>query len=430
MPIKLSQKQLIIIGGGVVLVIAIFILVFLNFRLKANTSTQTKLIIWGTEAPGGVMALASAYPYGKVSYVQVDSASYHAQLLAALAAGTGPDVFEINNRDLPQWKPVLSPFPTSSTAFGLLQLGQLFPDVVAQDFVSGGRIYGLPLSIDTLAMIYNKDLLNSAGIAILPATWDDFDADVAKLRSVNAQGQLDRSGAAIGGSSASIPNEVDILSLLMLQNGTQMTGNTFANATFASADNGGKGPAAFNFYLQFANIASPYYTWNDGLGSALTSFVNGKTAIIFGYQADLASITEKAPFLNIGIAPMPQAKGASVAVNYPNYNGFVAAKAGHTADAWNLIFYLTAAAGNGRIYSGATGKPPALRTDIAADVNDPALSVFASQVLTARSWYEVDSGAIDGILNGAIQSVLNGAQDPLRALTTAETAVTQLMNHP
>jgi len=68
----------------------------------------------------------------------------------------------------------------------------------------------LPLSLDTLAMIYNKDLLDSAGIAVLPKNWNDFDGDVARLRSVNAQGQIVQAGAAIGGSAASIANAADI----------------------------------------------------------------------------------------------------------------------------------------------------------------------------------------------------------------------------
>lgn len=428
MPLKFSRKQLIIVGGGAVLLVAVFVLIFLNLRPKANTAQAVKLAVWGTEDRNGVKNLIAAYPNATVSYFQVDPANYESQLLSALAAGTGPDVFEISNRALPKWKSVLAPLPAAyAQTFGILQLQNAFPDVVAQDFVSGGQIYGLPLSIDTLAMIYNKDLFNSAGIAVPPATWDDLDADIAKLRAVNAQGQLTRAAAAIGGSTVSIPYAPDILSLLMLQNGTQMTGAQNTTATFALQENGNTGLAAFNFYLQFANGSSPYYTWNDGMGDATAGFVAGKVAIIFAYQADLAAIKTKAPFLNIGVAAMPQAKGANVAVNYPKYNGFVVAKAGQSAAAWPFVLYLTATPGNGTMYQDATGRPPALRANIQADQNDPGLSVFAAQALTARSWYEADDAAIDGILGNAIQSALNGAADPAKALNIAQQSVTVLM---
>jgi len=421
---------MIIIGAGIALAVVVFVLLFFNLRPSPNnTAAQAKLKIWGTEDAGILVPIVSGYPYAQAGYTRIDPANYETELLSALAAGTGPDVFEIGNRQLPKWKSVLIPLPTSSAQqFGPLQLAQIFPDIVAQDFVSNGQIYALPLSIDTLAMLYNKDLFNSAGIAIPPATWDDFDADVERLRIVNAQGQITKYAAAIGGSLMTIPNAADILSLLMLQNGTQMIDDAFTSAKFASAGN--RGLAAFNFYLQFANAASPYYTWDDGSGNSLDSFIAGKTAVIFAYQADLAEIKAKAPFVNVGIAPVPQAKGGSVSVNYPKYNGFAVAKAGQTAAAWNLILYLTTTPAIEKMYVSGTGQPPAQRVEIQARMNDPALSVFAAQALTAKSWYEPDDAKIDGIFSVAIQNVLRGTEDPARALKEAETAVSQLMYHP
>jgi len=426
MPIKLSQRQLIIIGAGIVLVIVIFVLIFFYARPKANTAAVVKLAVWGTEDAGAFSAVAGTYPYATVSYTQIDPANYQSQLLAALAAGTGPDVFEIGDRDLPKWLSVVAPMPaTYAASFGPLQMAATFPDVVAQDFVANSSTYGLPLSIDTLAMIYNKDLFNSAGIAIPPKTWDQFDSDIAQLRQENASGQITQAAAAIGGSAASIPNAADILSLLMLQNGTEMTNAANTSAQFAAAN--GTGLAAFNFYLQFANAASPYYTWNDGQGNAFDSFVAGKTAIIFAYQSDLATIKAKAPFLNVGIAPVPQATGATVAVNYPNYLGLVAAKAGQVSTAWNFILYLTTSDAIEKMYVTASGKPPAQRAEIQADESDPNLSVFATQALTAKSWYEVDDTKIAGIFNTAIQNVFSGNEDSTKALNEAQAAVSALM---
>ncbi len=428
MPVKLSKKQIVIIGGGVVVLIVVVVLLYIGLRPKVNTGSGVALTVWGTEDSGTFGSILASYPYGKVTYVQVDPANYHSLILSALAAGTGPDVFEVSNRELPKWASVLMPFPASSTQFGVLQLQSLFPDTVARDFVRGGGIYGLPLSIDTLAMVYNKDLFNAAGVAVPPATWDDFDTDVVRLRRMNAAGELMQAAAAIGGSGASIPNAVDILSLLMLQSGAQMTDDRGTAATFfTGGDNGATGVAAFNFYLQFANAASPYYTWNDGMGNAVDSFVAGKTAIIFAYQSDLAAIEAKAPYLSIGIAPMPQANGASMPVNYPEYNGLAAAKAGKSADAWNLIFYLATNAANAAAYQGATGKPPALRALIQAEANSASLSVFATQILTAKSWYEADDTQIDAIFDTAIKNVLDGSADSSQALNQAQTAVSQLM---
>ncbi len=428
MPTTLSKKQAVIIIAGVVLVVVIGALIFMNLRPAATNQSSIKLTVWGTEDANNFKNIFSAFPYATVTYVQKDPATYDADLLSALAAGTGPDVFEMSNRDLPKMQAVLAPLPAAYAAnFNMLTLQNDFPDVVAQDFSAGtSSIYGLPLSIDTLAMVYNKDLFNSAGIAVPPKTWDGFDADIAKLRQVNAQGQLTQAAAAIGGSTASIANAPDLLSLLMLQNGTPMTNDAVTAATFASTANAAPGIAAFNFYLQFANAGSPYYTWSDGMGDSTADFVAGKVAVIFAYQADLAAIKAKAPFLNFGVAPMPQATGATVAVNYPKYDGFVAAKAGQVSAAWSFILYLTTTPGNGTIYQEASGKPPALRTDIAADLTDPNLAVFASQALTSKSWHEPDDAKVQAAFDAAIRSAASGATDPATALGIAQSSITAL----
>jgi multiple sugar transport system substrate-binding protein len=334
---------------------------------------------------------------------------------------------------VPKWQSVLAPLPAAYYAqFGPLQLENDFPSVVQSDFMVSSTattsgIYGLPLSIDTLAMFYNKDLFDSAGIAGPPATWDAFEADVQKLRTENAGGQITQAAAALGGSEISIPDAPDILSLLMLQNGTQMVSDDLSAAKFAG-DSTSAGVSAFNFYLQFANPSSPYYTWNDAIGNDVQAFVNKQVAIIFGYHDDLSTIQAKAPFINIGIAAVPQPTGAAVSVSYPKYNGLAVYKNSPSViAAWQFILTLTAYENGEKIYTDATGEPPALRSAIATDENDPNLSVFAAQALTACSWYEIDDSAIDGIFNTAIQNALNGSATTLQSLEQAQSSVTSLM---
>ena len=456
MPTKLTRKQVIIIGFGVFIVLVVGVVVYLNLR-HTNTASQAKLTMWGIDdekaMTGMIDAYESAHQGAQVTYTQIDPASYQTQLLSALAAGTGPDIFEVNDHDLPQWENVLAPMPTTNAEqFNTVTLGTDFPTVVGQDFVAGGSIYALPLSLDTLVMIYNKDLVDSAGIALLPKTWDDFDTDVTHLRTLNAQGQITQAAAAIGGSETSIPNATDILYLLMLQNGTQMTSASSGPAVFAngidsgsgaggsdsgnsgagsgSGGSGGANPGqtAFEFYLQFANVGSPYFTWSDALGNAESSFIQGKTAIIFGYGSLLNDIKQKAPFLNYGVALVPQPSGATVLVNYPNYEGLAVARYGQVASAWDFIISSLTTPAQVGVYNTDTGTPPALRSSIQANASDPVWSVFGTQALTARSWHEADATKIDDVFNAAIVSVLNGAADSTKALQTAQAGVNAIIN--
>ena len=446
MPKNFTQKQIIIIGGIALIVIVGAILFFLNIRSTPASQQPIKVTIWGTDSQQAFNDLIGAYAgpgsgtQSQITYVQIAPAQYQTKLLAAFAAGVGPDMFEIPNHDLSQWESVAAPIPVSlATTFNQVTLQSEFPDVVSQDFVSGGGaagggyIYALPLSIDTLAMIYNKDLFNTAGIASVPTTWEGLQADLPKLRVENAQGQVTQAALALGGSEKSIADAPDIIFLLMMQNGAQMNSTDGSSVTFATgADGSGTNSAginAFNYYLQFANENDQNYTWNEGMGDSLASFEQGKTAVIFDYSSAIPAIRAAAPFLYYGVAPMPQPASSTVVVNYAKYNGLAVSRAStQIAGAWNFIINLTTSAADENIYTKDTGAPPALRSVIAADESNPALSVFAAQALTAQSWHESNSETIDNIMNTAIQNVLNGAADSTTALTQAQSAMNAIGN--
>ena len=98
----------------------------------------------------------------------------------------------------------------------------------------------------------------------------------------------------------------------------------------------GAGPAAFQFYLQFADAGSPNYTWNSSEGASLESFIAQKTAMAFVYQSDLATIQTQAPFLDFGVTAAPQVSTNSV-VNYPSYQG-LAVWTGSSVKSWDWDF--------------------------------------------------------------------------------------------
>ena len=429
---KFTQRQILIVGGVIVVIVGIFYLLSVSGTKKPTGPVET-LTVWGTESAATMGDLIADYeaarPNVTVTYKQIDQTDYQSQVLLALSAGDGPDIFEISNRELPVWQSTLAPMPTSTfgTEFSIAQMQSYFPPVVANDFVSNGNIYALPFSIDTLAMYYNENLLNSAGIALPPTTWDEFDADIPKLRTLNSAGQITQAAAAIGGTKASIPNAEDILYLLMLQNDTTMISADDSYPTFASQ----QGETAMNFYLQFSNAASPYYTWNDGMGNALQSFVQGKTAIMFDYYSALAQIKQQAPFLNVEVAPIPQPTGATIAVNYPKYSGFAVAKKGNVTYGWDFILYLAAQTGGESAYVKDTGAPAAQRVALAtqvADASNPTLAIFADQALSAQSWYEANDTQIDSIFDTALQNVLNGSMNVNQALESAQQSVTGVMS--
>ncbi|MBI2033617.1 MAG: extracellular solute-binding protein [Candidatus Liptonbacteria bacterium] len=426
----LSKKQILILGGGGALVLVLIILIFLNLRSSSPQSQAVTLTVWGFEDRNAFDAILQGYKTLRsnvtISYEKIEENNYESVLLNALASGQGPDVFMIRNRALPREKNKLAPaFPQT---FTLLNLQEQFPQVVEQDFVSEGQVYALPLYLDTLALIYNKSVLDQAGIVAPPKTWDEFQKIIPSLRVLSPTGQVLKAGVAIGGSEKTVKNGVDIINLLMLQNGVKMTDDGNTAATFASRGSGLGGLGAFDFYLQFANAGSPYYTWNESQPNSLESFASGKAAMILGYQKNLTEMRNKNPFLKASIAPVPQPSGSETVVSYADYVGLAASKQSLASNwGWDFIIYATTNLDIQKAYLQTTGHPPALRSFIAEALSKPELGVFAKQALTARSWYQADDVKIKEILNSAILSVITGQAAPDKALRQAEDQVSQLM---
>ena len=427
-----SKKQKIILAGGGFLVIVVLVLIFTNTKGGGNILT-TNLTVWGVDDASVITPLLFSYtklqPGIKISYIKVNSSEYDSKLLEALALAKGPDVFIVRSGSLLKDKAKLA--PVSPTQFNLTKI-QGFADVVwsknyGSDFVYKNQIYALPLYIDTLALFYNRDMFNEAAIVYPPKTWEDFQNDIPLLRKTDEFGNITRAGAAIGGTEKTIGVVGDILGLLMLQNGVAMTSDDLGKAVFADGGKRGKGSQALNFYTQFANPASKYYTWNDGMGEALSSFASGKAAMVLGYKQDLAAIKKKNPFLNVGVAPVPQVDVDNT-LAYANYVGLgVSARSKSQQAAWDFVIYATTNLDFQRAYLKATQKPPALKSLIAEMINSLEIQVFARQALTARSWTRVDNEQVKQIFSDTVDDVLSGRSDSAKALERAQGRVSQLL---
>lgn len=433
-----TKTQLIIIASiaGVVLVFGV--LIWLGLRGDLDRSYEVKLSIWGVfddyRAFQPIIDGIARHRRGiSITYRYFnDPVLYESELINALAAGTGPDIFMFHSTWLPKHYDKVVPFPQEQ--MNITALKELFPDVVEQDFSANGFVYALPLSIDTLALLYNRDDFNNAAIALAPRTWSEFEDAVLRLRRVNpATGEIVKPAAAIGGSLRSVNRATDLLSLLMLQFGTKMTDGEFTRATFAQpvvfrGQSFLSGLTAFNFYTQFANASSRFYTWNDALNYSLDSFADENVSMIFNYAYQIPQLKQKNPFMNLGIALMPQPNTIDTRVDFSNYWGLaVSNKSVNSAAALDLVKTVTTNPDIIGAYSTANQRPPALRSLINATLGDPTLGIFARQALTARSWPQIDNVRIEEILSSAIDSVITGRVSPADALQEAENSVTVLM---
>ncbi|MBI4437802.1 extracellular solute-binding protein [Candidatus Uhrbacteria bacterium] len=400
-------------------------------------------------------AYQALHPNISFNYRELRFEEYEDELLRAFAEGEGPDVFSIHNTWIGEYESLIQPLPDSlsiayaqtrgtikkETVYTIEEEPSLsqralkadYVDVVAQDVVRSykanakaqaeDRIFGLPLSLDTLALYYNRDLLDLAGIAQPPAMWDQFQEAVTLLTKIGSNNQILQSGAAIG-TSQNVERAFDIVSLLMMQNGTQMT-DSRGRPTFAQeSDAGFLGGEAVRFYTDFGNPAKAVYTWNEDQPDSFDAFVNGDTAFFFGYAYHEPLIRTGNSKLDFGIASVPQIDGGKT-VNYANYWVETVAKSTDAGDwAWDFVQFATRESQVGD-YLSASHKPTALRALIASQLDDEVLSVFAGQALTADSWYKgSDAQVAEEAFLGLVDAVLAGEEQEA-ALKEAQNKVNQ-----
>ncbi len=185
------------------------------------------------------------------------------------------------------------------------------------------------------------------------------------------------------------------------------------------------GEDALGFYTDFASPYKEVYTWNENMPNSLEAFSTGRTAFFFGYSYHIPQIRNLAPKLNFTIAKMPQIEG-SQEINFTNYwVETVSAKTKNQNEAWDFLQF-AAKAENVQKYLAKTKKPTALRSLVASQIEDLDLAIFASELLTAKSWYQgMDALATEKIMNEMIENVVAGTQTLKEAIGLAQGRVNQ-----
>lgn len=388
------------------------------------------------------------HPFVNINYRKLRYSEYESELIDALAEDRGPDIFSLHSTWAHRYKNKIEPVPPTITmaypvvkgsikkeviselrttrSITLTKLKNDYIDTVFEDVVMpiknegtgevGNRIVGIPLSVDTMVLFYNRDLYNNSGIPEPPRYWNrEFQQNVKRLTRLDVRGKVIQSGVALGGST-NIERSVDILSLLMMQNGARMSDGTSItfNTIPAIYKNEGYNPGleALRFYSDFANPSKEVYSWNADLEDSLEMFITGNLAMMMGYSYHVPIIDARAPKLNYGIAPVPQIEGSSASVNYANYwIETVSKKSDYTDEAWDFIQF-AARAENVKSYLKKTGKPSALRVVAIEQSEGDDVPIFAKQVLTAKSWYRgKDYLAAEGVMHVMIDDAVGRLED-------------------
>jgi ABC-type glycerol-3-phosphate transport system substrate-binding protein len=388
------------------------------------------------------------HPFVNINYRLIRYEEYEQKLLEAFAGDRSPDIFSIHNTWTRKYKNNnwISPMPSQVSMVYPVVTGSIkkeiipeqrtkntpslsfikeyYVDTVYGDVVikstdaktgeSKDLVYGFPIALDTLIMFVNRDLFNNAGITNIPKYWDkEFQQTVRKLTKQDNKGQIIQAGAALGGGH-NIERSSDILSVLMMQNGTEMMnleGNQVTiHKTPKELSNEAKLPGldALRFFTDFANPSKEVYTWNNTMENSLDLFIRGKVAIMFGYSYMIPQIKAGNPKMNLVVSKLPQIEGNNP-VNFANYwVETVSQKSRYKNEAWDFILFATEAE-QALTYLETTGKVTAIRSLVDMQKEDLEIGAYADQALTAKSWYKGNNAnTAEQIMRDQIDAVIGG----------------------
>lgn len=427
------MNRKIIIGGVIGLVLLLVLLLVVTAfggkkKIKTHlTSDQVTLTFWGIDDDTAVMDpyiqdYQKEHGNIKVQYKKLERATYESQLVDALAAGKGPDLFEVHNTWLPRYFDKISAAP--SDVYKSEDYARDFAKVVTDSTVVNGKIYGIPFYLDTLGLYSNNKLLGAADLSDAPKTWEDLvgkagakptDRMITKLN--NRQGNtFNQSGIALGNTK--ISRAPDVLALMMLQQHTEMINANHDKATFnlpqkVEGKDEHLGTEALNFYTSFADPKKANYSWNESLGDPVKAFASGKVAMIIGYPYLKAQIEKLNPDLQYSVSPVPQI-GAQDPVNFASFWPNVVSKtSSHQTEAWDFIKFMSDKPQLTTYLDTTQRVSP--RKDLPGISK---LSAFYQQNDSAVTWFEGDAARTDGIMNELISRVLRG-EDTQRAIDAA-----------
>lgn len=429
-PKKTFPKFVIWIGIALILIILVFVVVKI-FSSKKGTESST-ITWWGLwEDQATVSSLITSYeashPNVKVNYIRQSPQDYRERLTSAMAKGSAPDIFRFHNTWVPMFRNDLDTMPAS--VMNAADFAKTYYSIASSDLTSGSGIVGLPLEYDALVLYINEDIFNKSG-KTPPTTWDELRTLARQLTVKDDQNTITQSGVALG-RTENVDHWPEILALLMLQNGVDLT-----NPVGKPAED------ALTFFTVFSTSDG---VWDVTLPFSTQAFASGKLAMYIGPSWRSFEISQQNPNLKFKTVPIPQLPKDSPTqpdITYATYwaEG-VWAKSSKKAAAWDFLKFLSTQDSLQKFYDSAskirTFGEPYPRQDMSGLLkNHPILGAIIEQAPGAQSWY-LASRTFDGptginsqlanYFGDAVNTLVENKDTAEKAMETVAAGVLQVL---
>lgn len=286
---------------------------------------------WRVEDTEGYNKIIKAYeaenPNVKIDFKPFKATEYNTILNTALQSDSGPDILQLRP---------YAPGVSLAEAGYLEPLDNLpgisnFPkDVLAAATGKNGKVYGVPLSLNSTQVYYNKKIFEQNGLQE-PKSWDEL---IAISNTLKEKGIVPISFGAKEGW------------LLSLSHGVIAPGAYGGNGYVDKLLKGESDLQSPEFLksVQRMQELTPYFPENYvglDLNDIRTMFATEKAAMFINGSFELEGVKKLNPDLQLDFFPMPTDDGKTVLTTWVDGSYAVNAKSKHKQEALKFLEYMT-----------------------------------------------------------------------------------------
>ncbi|MBD2018368.1 sugar ABC transporter substrate-binding protein [Microcoleus sp. FACHB-53] len=287
---------------GILALLGLMLGLVISCRPTASSSKSPEIEFWTMQLQPKftdyfnplIARFEAENPGVKVRWVDIPWAAMENKILTAVSAKTAPDVVNLN--------PGFASQLASRNAW--LELDNRVPESVRQQYLPNiwkdstlnGKSFGIPWYLTSRVTIYNKELLQKAGISQPPATYAEL-AQVAK--------QIKDKTGKYAFFVTVVPEDSGEVLESFVQMGVELV-----DAQGKAAFNTPKGKAAFQYWVDFYQQGlMPKEALTQGHRRAIELYQQGETALLSSGAEFMDTIAKNAPSIAKASATAPQMTG-------------------------------------------------------------------------------------------------------------------------
>lgn len=397
--------------------------------LFASPSSAVEIEYWQYFFDGRVKAvdqLIEAFeeqnPDITVKHTHFPYAQFRTKVAAAVPAGEGPDVMQFYYGWLPDYMKAGLIQPLSTETFPPAEIEEEFFPIVERMKIDGAYM-GIPTAVRSLAMFYNKDLFEKAGLdpESPPATHEEL------VAAANAIAERDGGGNLLVAGITATPVSQDAhywREVLIRQFGGQPYSDDYSEVAYDSE----AGAAALEFYtaLQKEEKVGTAGFMDEGQAA----FRAGRAAMTIDGTFRLGSFSSIEDF-EWGVAELP-ANAEGLRSNYASYfaNAIGSGAEGEELEAAATFLDYLSSPEAMKLWLEVVGELPARRDVALTDENlaDPIYGPFLKALDYAHTTRFVDEAAQRQVTIDMTNRVLLQDQSPADSVAEAAAAEQKIID--